>query len=58
MAIERGASAEVAPTPAPAAPARPASPAPASPAPDAPAEPPVRFITLNDGEHLDSTLYR
>lgn len=53
MAIERGASAEVAPTPAPAAPARPAS-----PAPDAPAEPPVRFITLNDGEHLDSTLYR
>ncbi|KAI8428402.1 hypothetical protein MSG28_007227 [Choristoneura fumiferana] len=52
MAIERGASAEVAPTPAPAVPARPASPAPVAPAA------PVRFITLNHGEHLDSTLYR
>ncbi|XP_063621048.1 glycogen debranching enzyme [Cydia splendana] len=48
MAIERGAAAEVAPTP------RAASPAPDEPRP----EPPTRLLTLAHGEHHDSTIYR
>ncbi|XP_063361631.1 glycogen debranching enzyme [Cydia amplana] len=48
MAIERGAAAEVAPTPRAA-----------SPAPDeAPREPATRLLTLAHGEHHDSTIYR
>ncbi|XP_063531956.1 glycogen debranching enzyme-like [Cydia strobilella] len=53
MAIERGAAAEVAPTP------HPPSPRGSSPAPDeARPEPPTRLLTLAHGEHHDSTIYR
>lgn len=53
MAIERGAAAEVAPTPHPPSP-RAASPAPDDPRPG----PATRLLTLAHGEHHDSTIYR